>query len=66
MKESVLYVSPLLNYTGNLITPKRQANEQGETEVAHTIDPICLFQQLEQLQQALFPCAARATLVAPM
>src|SRR5205807_7102463 len=32
--------------------------QQELTEVAHVLDPICLFQQLEQLQQAVFHCAA--------
>src|SRR5690349_7829148 len=31
--------------------------QQELTEVAQALDPICLFQQLEQLQQAVFRCA---------
>ena len=31
--------------------------QQELTEVAYTLDPIHLFQQLEQLQQAVFRCA---------
>jgi hypothetical protein len=31
--------------------------EQELTEVARALDPICLFKQLEQLQQAVFRCA---------
>jgi hypothetical protein len=31
--------------------------QQELTEIAHALDPIRLFQQLEQLQQALFRCA---------
>jgi hypothetical protein len=35
--------------------------QQELLEVAHALDPICLFEQLEQLQQAVFRCATSAS-----
>ena len=35
--------------------------QQELTEVAHELDPVCLFQQLEQLQQAVFRCAVSSS-----
>jgi hypothetical protein len=39
--------------------------QQELTEVAQALDPICLFQQLEQLQQAVFRCAVNASPFVP-
>ena len=41
-----------------LLSEVLPAQKQQELlEVVHALDPICLFQQLEQLQQAIFRCA---------